>query len=107
MDAAWPMHKVAIGDFMNCMVSYRHARRHHPARRVDVHGDIFLGVLQFAVQQLHADRCRHRILDRPVTKMMRSFRAVMQIVAALAQFGLLDHMGQKVPVVRVDTGSDM
>ena len=72
----------------------RHARRDDTARRVDVHRNFFLRVLGLEKQKLHADRCRHVVLDRTGDEddaLLQQARR--QVVAALAARRLFDHHG--------------
>jgi hypothetical protein len=43
----------------------RQARRHDAARRIDVHGDLFLGVVRLKEKQLRHDQRSRTVVDRP------------------------------------------
>ena len=73
-------------------VVHRQAGADMPAGRVDVEGDILLGILGLQEQQLRTDQAGDHVVDRagqendPLLQQAR-----VDIVGALAPVGLLDH----------------
>ena len=81
----------------------REARRHHPARRVDVEGDLLLGVLGLQEQELRDDQRRGEILDRSGQEddaLAQEPR--VDVESPLAAVRLLDHHGHEGTVIVVD-----
>ncbi len=77
----------------------RHARRHHAAGRVDVHGDFLLGVLGLQEEKLGDDQRRHVVLDRTGDEDQALLEQPrVDVVGALAPVGLLDHHGDELHV---------
>jgi hypothetical protein len=77
----------------------RKARRHHAARRVDVHRDFLLRILGFEEQQLRDDQRRHAVLDRTGQEDDALLQQAREnVVSAFTAVGLLDHHRNKVHV---------
>ena len=70
----------------------RQARRDRAARRIDVDVDVLLAVFHLQKEQLRDDQVRDVIVDRRADKNDAVLeQARINIVAALAAAGLLDH----------------
>jgi hypothetical protein len=77
----------------------RHARRHHAARRVDVHRDFFFRVFRFKKKKLRDHQRRHAVVDAAGDENDPLFQQAREdVVCALAAVGLLDHHRNEIHV---------